>query len=441
MMLIFAGLAGLAALVAASRRVVARLHRRRLGRREEGVALISVVIILAVMGANAADFAYNARVDYTSAINARDDLQAHYHARSSINLARLLLLVQKKLIDPNRKYFGGMDIQIADYAPLLLSAFNNKEGAIALGSILGLEAEGIKGLGVEVGSFDLEMDSLDGKVNLNCGGGSNTGLAQVTDFAAALAAMMLSERYNRLFEEPDANGQYADRLEVMRAIIDWADQDTVMFGSTAAEDYRYSVGKDPYENKDQYFDTVQELRLVKGIDEDFMAAFGRAFTVYGSCKVNVGLAGAPVITALILRYAATQTDPALHPRNLTLLVRYVIMVRDMMGGFTNAKAFIQAVENPMAQLGVATAMDSLAGGDQSGQPTGLPPVLGVKLDSKKLSAAITAGGSRRIWRVVGKAEVGRVKKKIIAVWDTDHIPSHPGRYDVSRGAFLYWREE
>jgi len=31
--------------------------------------------------------------------------------------------------------------------------------------------------------------------------------------------MMLPERYNRLFEEPDDKGQYADRAEVMTALM------------------------------------------------------------------------------------------------------------------------------------------------------------------------------------------------------------------------------
>ena len=416
------------------------LHRRRLNRREEGVALISVVIILAILGTTAADFAYNAKVDYTSAINARDELQAHYHARSAINLSKLLLKVQQRLIDPNRKYLGGMDIQIADYAPMIMSAFNSKEGAEMLGGLLGLEAKGIKGLGVTVGSFDLTMESLDGKLNLNCGGGANTGSPVVVRFAAALSAMMIPERYNRLFEEPDDDGQYATRLEVMRAVIDWADQDTSLFGSTAAEDYRYDSRKDPYKAKNQYFDTVQELRLVKGIDEDFMAAFGKAFTVYGGCKVNVGLADISLLTGLIIQYAATPNDPALQYRNLALLARYVVLVRDMMGGFTDTKSFIKAVENPMAQLGIATAVDGATGGDQGDQQTGLLPVTGIKLNPK-VNESIVAGGSRRIWRITASAKVGRVQKKIIAVWDTKHISSQSRRHNFGPGAFLYWREE
>jgi hypothetical protein len=414
-----------------------RLTARR--RREKGVALISVIVVLAVMATAATDFAYNTEVDFASATNARDDLRAHYLARSSINLARLLLRVQQRLIDPNRQFLGGMDLQIADYAPVLISAFNSGEGAEALGSLIGVEAGGIKGLGVDVGSFDLEMDSLDGKLNLNCGGGVNTGSPEVLRFAASLAAMMLPSRYNRLFEEPDEHGQYADRLEVMRAIIDWADQDTVMFGSSAPEDYRYNTGKDPYEIKNQYFDTVEELRLVKGVGDDFMHAFGDAFTVYGDCKINVNLAEAPLIAAFIIQFAATPSDPGLQWQNLSLLARYVLHIRELSGGFPDAKAFVAAVESPTTEVAKAAVWDVL-GTSQQERPS-LPPVNGVKLNATALQDAITAGGPRRTWRITASAKVGRIQKKIRTVWDTQYVSMQSSKHNMGPGGFLYWREE
>jgi hypothetical protein len=307
-----------------------------------------------------------------------------------------------------------------------------------LGSLIGVDTAAIKGLGVDVGSFDLEMDSLDGKLNVNCGGGLNTGDPKVARFAAALAAMILPTRYNRLFEEPDENGQYADRLEVMRALIDWADQDNVMFGSSAAEDYRYNAGKDPYEIKNQYFDTLEELRLVKGIDDDFMAAFGDALTVYGDCKVNVNLAEAPMLAALIIQHAAAPNDPALQWENLSLLTRYVLQIRTTVNGFPDAKAFIQAVEAPTAAAMLAFAWDPAAAQQQGGN---LPLVNGVKLNPTTLNEAIVVGGTRRIWRLTATAKVGRIQKKIKAVWDMKHISMQSSRYNLGPGGYLYWREE
>jgi len=407
--------------------------------REKGVALLSALVALVVLATAAADFAYNSSVDLASAVNARDDLRAHYLSRSGVNLALLLFRVQSRFIDPNRKFFGGMDIQIADYAPLLMQAFNSKEGAEALGSLLGVAEGGIKGIGVDVGSFDVNMESLDGKLNLNCGGGANPGDDKVVRFAASLAALMLPVRYNRIFEDVDDSGQYADRLEVMRAIIDWADQDMVMFGSSAAEDYRYKTGKDPYEIKNHYYDTVDEVRLVKGVDDDFMAAFGDAFTVYGDCKVNVNLASVPVLTSLIMQYAATPNDPGLEFESLTLLARVVKHIRDYYGGFADLKAFAAAVENPVNAMVPAFQIDGEDRGDTL--PANVPMARGVKLNQQKLGEAVVVGGPRRIWRIAATADVGRVKKKITAVWDMKYISFQARKSNMGPGGFLYWREE
>lgn len=419
---------------------MSRARRDRQGG-ERGVALVSALIALVVIGTAAADFAYSTQVDLASAINARDDLRAHYLSRSGVNLSKLLLKVQQRLIDANRKFFGGMDLQIADYAPILVSAFNSKEGAEALGSILGVDSSGIKGLGVDTGTFDLELESLDGRLNLNCGGGPNTGSPEVARFAAGLAALMLPARYNRLFEEQDENGQFTDRLEVLRAIIDWADQDMVMFGASNAEDYRYNTGKDPYEIKNHYFDTLDELRLVKGIDDDFMAAFQDSFTVYGGCKVNVNLASAPLLTALLIQHAASPNDQSLQRDNLTMLVRYLIHVRDYIGGFADLNAFLSAVEQPMDAATPAFAGGAVAEGEGKSVRMSMPPVHGLKLNDTTIKEAVVVGGPRRIWRIKATAKVGRIQKQINAVWDTTHIPLQTSRYSTGAGGFLYWREE
>jgi hypothetical protein len=409
--------------------------RRQLKVRQQGVALISVLVVMAILATSVADFAYNSEVDLAAAANARDDLSAHYLARSAINLARILLRVQEKLIDPARKMMGGMDMQIADYAPMLMQAFNDKAGAEMLGSLLGVDTGGMKGLGVETGTFDIEMESLDGKLNLNCGGGVNTGAANVTQFAASLAAMFLPTRYNRLFENPDERGQYADRLEVMRAIIDWSDQDTVMFGASGPEDYRYNAGKDPYEIKNQYYDTLEEVRLVKGVSDDFMHVFGKGLTVFGNCKVNVNLADAPVLAALIVQYAASPSDPGLMWQNLALVVRYVMHIRELTAGFLDDTSFIAAIESPQA----AASLFGMQGMQTGGQS--LPPVNGIKMNGTALKAAVVVGGPRRIWQLTAIAKVGRIQKKIRAVWDVAHISMQSSKVQMGTGGFVYWREE
>jgi hypothetical protein len=67
----------------------------------------------------------------------------------------------------------------------------------------------------------------------------------------------------------------------------------------------------------------------------------------------------------------------------------------------------------------------------------LPLVQRVLLKKTELQGAVTVGGTRRIWQIIASAQVGRIQKKINAVWDVKVQSQHrPGL-----GGFLYWREE
>ena len=56
-----------------------------------------VVVSIAILAAVAAEFAYRSRVDLEMAVNQRDALRAEYLAKSSMGLARMLLMFQKQL--------------------------------------------------------------------------------------------------------------------------------------------------------------------------------------------------------------------------------------------------------------------------------------------------------------------------------------------------------
>ena len=119
-------------------------------------------------------------------------MRAEYLARSGINLSRLLIKVQQSVLDKARQYIG--DIQIADFAPILLKAFGgDTDDQAALGSLIGVDTSMLKGLGAGKGqSFDVAITSDDGLININCGGGLNDATRQQylfrRDASAALAA-------------------------------------------------------------------------------------------------------------------------------------------------------------------------------------------------------------------------------------------------------------
>ena len=70
---------------------------REARRHERGVTLLMVTVSIAILTAVAVEFAFQTRVDLELATHQRDGLRAEYLAKSSIGLARMLLLFQKQL--------------------------------------------------------------------------------------------------------------------------------------------------------------------------------------------------------------------------------------------------------------------------------------------------------------------------------------------------------
>src|SRR6059058_5738084 len=75
-------------------------RKKPLSRGERGVAMLVVLTWLALMISLVSEFTYGTTVDAAQAANARDELRAHYLARSSVSLSRLLIKIQQQFIDP-----------------------------------------------------------------------------------------------------------------------------------------------------------------------------------------------------------------------------------------------------------------------------------------------------------------------------------------------------
>jgi general secretion pathway protein K len=431
------------------RRLWKRLQRPVQKRRQAGIALVMVSVTVAVLGAVMGEFAYNARVDLEGAANARDELRAEYLARSGINLARLLIKVQQSVLDRNRQFIG--DIQIAEFAPYLIKAFGGeKDERDGLGAMLGLDTSKFKGLGVGKGAtFDLDMGTEDGKLNLNCGGGLG-GMQQQPAVYGVLSSLFWPPRYNRLFETPDADGQYTTRDDMAKAILDWADVDESKYDATGnssgAEDYRYDTGRDPFRAHNHYFDTVEELNLVRGVGDEFWGSFGEMLTVYGGCKVNIAAIKPEhwPLMAAILR--ATVKD---DQRNNSMLADDVQMAgwaqavtafASLPPGIKDVNQFVQLASNPVATLTGQSGSGSTPP-PASGQPIGLP------LDPAKVNNVITVG-PRRYYRLDSTGIIQRTREKKIqvhvrAVWDAGKININSTGPDPNDrvGSWVYWRED
>jgi general secretion pathway protein K len=423
-----------------------RTRSRHFSRR--GVALIAVTAVLTILTVTTMQFRYDTNVDYASATNARDGMRAEFLARSVMNMSVMVIKVQHDLLDKpgNRKMLsqiGLPDIQIGDFMSMLeVPMCGSKDELSGMAALASVDASGLKGLGIDYGQCHVEtFNSEDGKINMNCANGS---VATANSIAAALTGLVASPAYDRLFEERDGDGQFTDRQTFVKALMDYVDRDEAMFGSSGAtEDYGYESQKEPYHAKNNYIDSVDELQLVRGMDDKRWALFGPELTVYGRCKVNVSAVQSPLqMMAILYQAAKDPNDPVLaNPIKLFLLAQRVAQARSLGAPFDTLDAFTAFVNDPDAALGLKAAQQSgTAAAPSASAALGLPQVDGLALDANKLNQVAFAG-ARRTYKVVGAAQVGRVEKRITGVYDTETHNQNMRDPAYGRGSWVYWRVE
>jgi general secretion pathway protein K len=417
----------------------ARALRGRIGRHvtQRGVALIAVAGALAMLGALTTEFTTDADVEYEAAKNSQDEMRAHFLARSGVNLARLVIKVQTDIIDRFRNQIG--DVQISDYVGLLIGAFcGSKDEVKSLEEMLvGTSTGGLKGLGLSEGQCGVEIGSDDGKINVNC----VEQLARARVLQTQLEAMFYSAAYDEIFDQPDAEGYRRDRETQAAAIIDYIDTGSGSYGARgSAEAYGYENLRDSYKPKDNLIDTIDELRLVRGIDDRFWTLFGSAFTVYGQCTQNLGAIRDPnAMMAVIIAAAKDPDDPVLRdPVKLWKLAVFALTACSY-GQCSKTVDFAKLVSDPVGTVAGGAGGEDDSGGSAAGAISSQLPE-GVEIDQAKLDQ-VARVGERITYRVEASAAIGRVQKKITAVWHKGKTRQNNRPNDASPGAWVYWKEE
>jgi general secretion pathway protein K len=338
---------------------------------------------------------------------------------------------------------------------MLMSAFGgSKEERDSLGESAamfgmdGLSLGDAKGLGTDgVGNFTVAITSDDGKINLNCGNGSGDTPKLLKGM---IDALYYFPAYDPVFQNADAEGWRRDRELQTQALIDYVDRDTTKFGvSGAAEDYGYESLKDAYKAKNNYLDTIGELRLIRGVDDRFWTLFGGAFTVYGGCKVNLSVVTDPKLIAAIIVLGAKENDPVLADSNqLWMLADLASKARGYGVSIDSVESFVDFMKDPVAKLQEVTAALAAAGQPPPPIP-GVPPgmKLGIELDATAISRVVKAG-PLRTYRVTasGEAESASnifppIRRTITAVWDTNPQNQNARNPANRRGAWVFWRED
>jgi general secretion pathway protein K len=420
--------------------------------RERGVALIAVLIAIAITIVISNEFGTATTTDISAASNYRDQMRAHFLARSAQNVAELVVRIQGRL--DNIKELQGQ-VQVTDFADTIAGTICGSEEEIK--DMIGFSSSEVPGLGGEIGTcgFNGPFTTEDDKINLNCANNPTS----FPIIQSALYALIYFQAYDPVFEEADAEGWRRDRNQQVGALLDYIDTDTMKLKDRGtSEDYGYENLKDRYQPKNNYVDTLGELKLARGVDDRFWSLFSNAMTIYGGCRVNIAAVNNPQLIAAILYLSAkNDKDPVVtDPRKLFALAGIVAKAKQMGETFAKLDDFITFVKDPSAAIAAIAGEGGMAGSQASqALSMGIMPgeKLGMELDAKKLGTVAIAG-PRRTYRIEAYGEIPRkqtdnegravfppVRSTINGVWDTKFVPQNARKQPVPKGAWVFLRED
>ncbi|WP_438017451.1 type II secretion system protein GspK [Sorangium sp. So ce315] len=351
--------------------------RRRLRRRRDrrGVALVMVLGAITVLTVFLTELQEETSTELSAALADRDALRAEYYAKSAVNLSRMLIAAEPSVstaIGPMLSIIGikgSFQVPVWKFTDMFLGPFNAQLAPPGAAPAAEGSAAG-KNLGLTGGGrFELKIVDEDSKININRAADDVGGIQDQLTVGGQLLSLMAPAQYNPLFEERDGDGQFSDRTTICSALVDWADPGDQAFGcdlsptapsSTGAEDSFYQTIGLPYLRKNAPYDSLDELRLVRGMSDDFWATFvepdpgdpdKRVLTVWGNRKQGINVTSASPQALLALTCSANMlSDPAGTPlctdvNQMTAFLTVVSLVQSMTGGliFPSAGDYVAAM--------------------------------------------------------------------------------------------------
>lgn len=250
-------------------------------KRRSGVAIIIAVMIISLMMVFTADMIVNSQVSLELVSAANDNITAEYLAKSGFNLALLLLSIDHG-IDLTRQHHMKQqptdslaDIWAAlNHIPIGAATAKTLQDLFALNPLT--DATATEMLGWFDGEFTINTNDEAAKINVNyCAAG------EITPACKQIQAMLLA-LFSCPLEKSYLDSKNIRPIEIVKRFQDWIDRN-----ERADPDSGLSGESDPYMNqspsyraKNSQFDSVAELKLIHGWDDDLHVVFSPYLTTY-----------------------------------------------------------------------------------------------------------------------------------------------------------------
>ncbi|MCY1284572.1 Type II secretion system (T2SS), protein K [compost metagenome] len=239
-------------------------------RRQRGVALITVLLVTALVTVVCAGLIARQHLAIRSTANQLNVRQAWHYALGGERLAEAVLLRDLRQGDPRQP----VDHLGEEWARPLAS-FPLDEG----------------------GELRVRIEDPSGRFNLN----SLVRQRQVNSQAVA--------QFRRLLQRLQIEQPYADRL------VDWLDADEEPSGASGAEDNQYLLAQPPQRAANRSLADVSELRLLLDMREaDYRRLLPYVSALPDDAGLNVNTAGAPVLSSLADGLSPAQAEELVAAR-------------------------------------------------------------------------------------------------------------------------------
>ena len=237
----------------------------RLAKRDRGIALIIVMIIVAALTVIVTGFAYSMRVETKLARNTRFNPDMDWLGRSGVELARYLLSKrapgEEQMDALHQKWAGGP----------------GRVGMDAMAELEPWEQLPMTNVKLGNGTFSIKITDMERKLNINSA----------------------PEPLLRYILEMHGGVDATDVDIFIDSLRDWMDPDENP-GLNGAESDFYLSEYPPYYSKNGPLDHITELKLVQGFKDQpsIYNVFAKNFTAISGGLINVNTASAQVLELL-----------------------------------------------------------------------------------------------------------------------------------------------
>lgn len=361
---------------------VAMIRRgpRQADKREQGIALALVLILIALMITAVYTFSRRAIINVTISQNRSNAAEADALARGGLRFAEAIV------------YLVRLKEQAGDAAA-------GSDAAAALGAAAGLGAgddpwERLEDYPVEFesgASLTLSVEEVGGKLNLNAlvaqtpGDDSSNPSASDTDEAVEYLVLVLKHVIDGI-EAPPEEKNY-DVRAIAENLIDYMDEDDSAIGGRSEDDY-YQRQDPPYRPRNGPFLSFDEVGLVEGIDPQLLRALRHYMTIHPiGARTGIDVNRAPP-WVLPLIYSGPSGDRVLLPERD---IRRILELREK---------------------------GSLICTDSAADPDRCVSLSEAGMDEGSVYPPLALPTPVSVFRVVSEARVGQLSRRLEAIYDT-----------------------